>query len=406
MRGVAHAVPNSTTEAPATDASPRAGTSSGTGSGCGGDVRTAAAGSIQAAAFGVDRVGGEARRARATARPARSPCRRTSTTRSGGPGAPSRRRSRSSGAGTGHGSPRRTRTARSAPGRASGGSAMPSRSARSSSCRGAASATPARACAASASSSPVKRGGRFSKKAAMPSARSSVVEMSRFRSDSSRSASASVRSRPRCTASRAAACAPRCAARSCCRERVGTRLGIGVEHREPAAPRRVGVDRVADHQHPQRERDAAAARQPLRAAPARQLAVTDLGERHRRRGSDDAEIGREQQLRAGADRRAVPHRDRRRGERRQHRRRIAQARGRRRRAARACRRRRARGRAAHGAVRSARSSSCASRRPHAGPDRSASGPGDSSTVATAADVRLRLSRRRARARRPPPARRR
>ena len=54
---------------------------------------------------------------------------------------------------------------------------------------------------------------------------------------------------------------------------------------------------------------------------------TDFGERHRRVGSDDAQVGREEQLGAGAHRRTVPHRDRRRRERGQQRRRVAQARG-------------------------------------------------------------------------------
>ena len=132
---------------------------------------------------------------------------------------------------------------------------------------------------------PVKRGGRFSKNAAMPSARSSVVEIRRFRSDSSRNASARVRSRPRCTASRAAAWARGAPPRQLLGERHGSRTGIGVEHREPAAHEGAGVDGVADHEQLQRERHATGAGQPLRSTPARQLAVTDLGERHRRRRS-------------------------------------------------------------------------------------------------------------------------
>ncbi len=102
---------------------------------------------------------------------------------------------------------------------------------------------------------------------------------------------------------------------------------IVTQDRQPAALQRDRVDRVTDDQHPQRQCQATRAREPLRPAPARELAGADLGERHRRVGSDDAQVGGEQQLRAGADRGTVPHRDRRRGEGGEERRGVAQAGG-------------------------------------------------------------------------------
>ena len=108
---------------------------------------------------------------------------------------------------------------------------------------------------------PGTRGARLSKKAAMPSARSAVVESSRLRSDSTRCPSAMVRSRPRCTASRAAACARGAPVGKTGRELLGVRDGVLAEHaRGHCAPVRSASIVVADHEHAQRERHASRSR--------------------------------------------------------------------------------------------------------------------------------------------------
>ena len=93
----------------------------------------------------------------------------------------------------------------------------------------------------------------------MPSARSAVVESRRLRSDSSRCPSAMVRSRPRCTASRAAACARarRAASRSASSRATRPRRRRPRNAR-PLRSSSVGVDRLTDHEHAQRQRHAAA----------------------------------------------------------------------------------------------------------------------------------------------------
>ena len=99
---------------------------------------------------------------------------------------------------------------------------------------------------------------------------------------------------------------------------------VGDDH-GAAALERVGVEGLADDEGAQRERDTGDPGHPLGPAPARELAPPDLRERERGPWADDAHVGREQELRAGADGGAVPHRDRRRRERREQRRGIAQS---------------------------------------------------------------------------------
>ena len=264
--------------------------------------------------------------------------------------------------------------------------------------------TPQRASQHRSAHSPVKRGGRLSKNAAMPSARSAVVESRRFRSDSSRSPSASVRSTPALhRVARRLLRAGRTQRRAAPRVSAPSAPGSATQTASPLAFEHGRVDGVADDQHAQRQRrPTGSAGQALGAAPARQLACSHLREGHRRVGTDDAEVGREQELGAGPDRRTVPHRHGRSRERRPAARRDpadpvgVATRG----SPGTYTRRAPAARAARGGS-AVSSSSSASNRAQAGPRTSASGPAARSIVATSLMRDLRLRRRRpCRSRRP------
>ena len=132
-------------------------------------------------------------------------------------------------------------------------------------------------------------------------------------------------SSPRCTASRSRLLRARRAARKPARELGALGRRVDDAERQATGGQHRGVGVVADHEHAQRERGTARARQPLRAAPARQRAGADLGERHGRVRADHADVGRQHQLGTGADRGTVPDRDRGRRERGEQRGRIKQA---------------------------------------------------------------------------------
>ena len=227
----------------------------------------------------------------------------------------------------------------------------------------------------------------------MPSSRSVVVAIRRLRSDSSRSPSAIVRSRPRWIASRAAACA-RHARREPRRELARPTAHVVGGFHQPAAHEVGEGEGVTRHEQSQRRgRHAREARQPLRAAPAREQPEADLRERERGARPGDAHVGREQQLGTRPHRRSVPRHHGGGGERAEHRGRVTQPR----------RRRRSgllgtdpgeRGEQQHARGGSAaRRSSVATSVAAACPATSASGPGATETVANASPLMLARSRR-------------